>query len=231
MDLIVEGIKEAIWLLLTFDVEVFGITFRTLQVSSTATFIALVIGIPTGLLLALNDYPGKKVIITLVNTGMAFPPVAVGLWVTVFIWRSGPLGQLQLIYTPYALIIAQFIIAFPMITAFTIAGVQQLNPKLHLQIWALGASKLQYLWAIIRETKLPLYAAIIAGFGAAISEVGASMMVGGNIQGSTRVLTTATVLAVAKGDFGTGIALTLILMTLAFLVTLVLTIIQQQERK
>jgi tungstate transport system permease protein len=228
---IIEGIKEAIWLFLTLDIEVFGITFRTLQVSMTATLLALIFGVPIGLLLALTNFPGKRIIISLVNTGMAFPPVAIGLWVTIFIWRSGPFGQLQLIYTPYALIIAQFIIAFPMVTGFTIAGIQQLNPKLHLQIWALGASKLQYLWAIVRETRLPLLAAIIAGFGAAISEVGASMMVGGNVQGQTRVLTTATVLAVSRGNFGTGIALTIILMTLAFLVTLALTLIQQQERK
>lgn len=231
MDLIIEGVKEAFWLFLTFDVEILGITFRTLQVSTTATLLALLFGLPIGLLLALNDFPGKRVLISLVNTGMALPPVAVGLWVSIFIWRSGPLGHLQFIYTPQALIIAQFVIAFPMITGFTIAGVQQLNPKLHLQIWALGASKLQYLWAILRETRLPLLAAIIAGFGAAISEVGASMMVGGNIQGSTRVLTTATLLEVAKGNFGKAIALTLILMTLAFLVTLALTLIQQQERK
>lgn len=231
MDLIIDGIKEALWLFLTFDVEIFGITFRTLQISTTATLLALIVGVPSGLWLALNDFPGKRLLISIINTGMALPPVAIGLWVTIFLWRTGPLGHLKLVYTPYALIIAQFIIAFPMVTGFTIAGVQQLNPKLHLQIWSLGASRIQYLWAIIRETRLPLLAAVIAGFGAAISEVGASMMVGGNIQGLTRVLTTATVLEVAKGNFGKGIALTIILMAVAYFITLALTLIQQQERK
>lgn len=231
MDLIWGGLKEALLLILTWDTEVLGITFRSLQISTIATLLAVSLGMPFGLFLALNDFPGKKILISIINTGMALPPVAIGLWVSIFLWRSGPLGYLQLIYTPVAVILAQFIIAFPMVTGFTIAGVQQLNPKLHLQIWSLGASKIQYFWAIIRETKLPLLAAIIAGFGAVISEVGASMMVGGNIKGYTRTMTTATVLEVAKGNFGKAMALTIILMTIAYLITLILTLIQQQERK
>ncbi|KAB2952981.1 ABC transporter permease subunit [Heliorestis acidaminivorans] len=231
MELIWQGIKEAFWLFVTFDAEVFGITLRSLQISTLATILALITGVPLGLYLALRKFPGRKFLISLVNTGMAFPPVAIGLWVSIFLWRSGPLGGLELIYTPTALVIAQFVIAFPMITGFTIAGIQQLNPKLHLQIWSLGASRWQYLWAIIRETKLPLIAAVIAGFGAVISEVGASMMVGGNIKDSTRVLTTATVLEVARGNFGRAMALTIILMTIAYVVTLLLTLLQQRERR
>jgi tungstate transport system permease protein len=231
LELIWQGVKEAFWLMVTVDAEVFGITLRSLQVSTLATLLALVAGLPLGIFLALNNFPGRKVVVSFVNTGMAFPPVAIGLWVSIFLWRSGPLGSLQLIFTPAALVIAQFIIAFPMVTAFTMAGIQQLNPKLHLQIWALGATKWQYLKAIMGETRLPLLAAVIAGFGAVISEVGASMMVGGNVKGSTRVLTTATVLEVAKGNFGKAMALTVILMTIAYLVTLGLTLIQQQERR
>ncbi|QGG48639.1 ABC transporter permease [Heliorestis convoluta] len=231
MELIWQGIVEAFWIFVTFDTEVFGITLRSLQISTIATLLALLTGVPLGLYLALRKFPGRKILISLVNTGMAFPPVAIGLWVSIFLWRSGPLGHLELIYTPTALIIGQFVIAFPMVTGFTIAGIQQLNPKLHLQIWSLGASRWQYLWAIIRETKLPLIAAIIAGFGAVISEVGASMMVGGNIKDSTRVLTTATVLEVARGNFGRAMALTIILMTIAYIVTLLLTLLQQRERR
>ncbi|MEW6622800.1 MAG: ABC transporter permease [Bacillota bacterium] len=231
MELFLEGIKEAVRLFITLDAEVLDITFRTLRIATISTLLALVTGVPLGLFLALRNFPGKRILISLVNTGMAFPPVAVGLWVSLFLWRSGLLGQFQLIYTPYALVIAQYIIAFPMVTGFTIAGIQQLNPKLHLQIWSLGASRWQYLWAIVRETRLPLLAAVIAGFGAVISEVGASMMVGGNIKGSTRVLTTAIVLEVAKGKFGLALALTIILMALAYFITLALTLIQQQERK
>ncbi|MDW7674689.1 MAG: ABC transporter permease, partial [Bacillota bacterium] len=149
MELIWQGIMEAFRLLYTLDAEVLGITFRSLQVSITATTLALVTGLPLGIFLALNNFPGRKVIISLVNTGMAFPPVAIGLWVSIFLWRSGPFGNLQLIYTPIALVIGQFIISFPMVTAFTIAGIQQLSPKIHLQIWSLGATKWQYLKAII----------------------------------------------------------------------------------
>lgn len=231
MGLILEGIKEAIRLIFSFDKDVMIITWTSVRVALISTSLAMLAGIPCGMALALKNFPGRKFLISLINTGMAFPPVAIGLWVSIFLWRSGPLGRLQLIYTPSALIIAQFVIAFPMIAGFTVAGIQQLSPKIHLQILSLGATKLQYTLAIIRETKLPIIAAIIAGFGAVISEVGASMMVGGNIKGSTRMLTTATVLEVAKGNFGTAMALTIILMSIAYIVTLLLTIVQQEKRE
>lgn len=231
LELIWQGIVEAFKLLTTLDAEILGITIRSLQISITATALALITGLPLGIFLALNSFPGRKILISLIHAGMAFPPVAIGLWISIFLWRSGPFGNLQLIYTPVALVIAQFVIALPMVTGFTIAGIQQLNPKIHLQLWSLGVTKWQYFKAIVRETKLPLLAAVIAGFGAVISEVGASMMVGGNIKDSTRVLTTATVLEVAKGNFGRAMALTIILMTIAYLVSLFLTLIQQQEKK
>lgn len=231
MELVWEGIKKALWYLTTLDSEIIEITITSLQISLIATLLALLVGVPLGIVLALKSFPGRKLIISILNTGMAFPPVAVGLWISIFLWRSGPFGSLRLIYTPVALVIAQFIIAFPLVTSFTVAGIQQLNSKLHLQILSLGATKIQYIFAIVRETRLPLLAAIIAGFGAVISEVGASMMVGGNLKGSTRVLTTATVVEVAKGNFGKAMALTIILMTIAYLVTLTLTLIQQREYK
>ena len=193
--------------------------------------ISLLIGVPLGVLLALLRFRGRHLMVSLVNTGMGMPPVVVGLWVSIFLWRNGPLGSLRLIYTPAAIIIAQTIIATPVITGFTIAAVQNLTPKLRLQILALGASRRQYLWTILRESRLALMAAVIAGFGSIISEVGASMMVGGNIKGYTRVLTTATSMEVSKGNFPLAVALSLILIVLAFGVTYLLTIIQQWERK
>jgi len=161
---------------------------------------------------------------------MGAPPVVVGLLVSVMLWRSGPFGIFGLMYSPYAMVIAQFVISLPIIAGFTMATVQQLDSKLRLQILALGASRGQMLWLLLKETRLPLLAAVMAGFGAVISEVGASMMVGGNIPGLTRVLTTATVMEVGKGDFGLAIALSIILMILAFLVNFVLTNVQQRNR-
>ena len=156
--------------------------------------------------------------------------MVVGLVVTIFLWRSGPLGVLHLLYTPSAMITAQFIIAFPVVAGFTMAAVQQLDPKLRLQIQALGASRFQMVWLLLREARLPLLAAVMAGFGAVISEVGASMMVGGNISGQTRVLTTSIVAEASRGDFALAIALSVILLALVYLVNLALTLIQQRGR-
>lgn len=230
MDLIITGIVEAFHSLFGGDPEVYRVTFLTLKVTGLATLISLLIGIPAGIFLALRKFPGRKFIISLVNTGMGLPPVVVGLWVSIFLWRYGPLGFLGLMYTPAAIVIAQAVIAAPIVMGFTIAAVQQINPKLRLQILALGASRWQYLWLLLREAKFPLLAAVIAGFGGVISEVGASMMVGGNVKDYTRVLTTATVMEVSKGDFPTAIALSVILMLLAYSVTLLLTLLQQREK-
>ncbi len=230
MDLIWDGLVQAFQLLISGNPEVLSITLLSLTVSGSAVLIALVIGMPAGVALALNRFPGRQFIISILNTGMGAPPVVVGLLVSVFLWRSGPFGMFNLIYTPYAIVIAQFVISLPIITGFTMATIQQLDPKLRLQMLALGASRRQMLWLLIRETRLPLLAAVMAGFGAVISEVGASMMVGGNIAGQTRVLTTATVLEVSRGDFGLAMALSIILILLVFLVNFILTAIQQRSR-
>lgn len=229
MDLIWQGIVQAIHILFTGDPEVFQITLLTLKVSGTATFISLLIGIPLGTLLALKIFPGRRLVLSLVNTGMGMPPVVVGLWVSIFLWRSGPFGFLNLMYTPTAIIIAQAIIAAPIVIGLTSAAFQQTNPKLRLQIRALGANNWQYLWLLMREVRFSLLAAIIAGFGAVVSEIGASMAVGGNVKGYSRVLTTATVLEVSKGNFDVAIALSIILILLAYLVTLALTLFQQKR--
>jgi len=231
MDLILEGIKKAFWLLVSFDPEVLGITFLSLKVSGTATLISLFIGISVGASVALTRFPGRRIVVSLINTGMALPPVVVGLFVTISLWRNGPLGFMGILYTPLAMILAQAVIATPIVTGITLAAVQQLPGKLRLQILALGATRLQMLWILIKEAKLSLLAAVMAGFGGVISEVGASIMVGGNIKGYSRVLTTATVMETGRGNFDVAIALSIILLLLAYLINLVLTQVQQRERR
>ncbi len=230
MDLILEGFKKAFWLLINLDPEVVRITLLSLQVSGSATLISLFIGIPIGTAVALSRFSGRRIVISLINTGMGLPPVVVGLFVTIFLWRNGPLGMLGILYTPAAMILAQTVIATPIVMGITVAAIQHLPKKLHLQILALGATRIQMVWILVKEARLPLLAAVMAGFGGAISEVGASIMVGGNIKGYTRVLTTATVMETSRGNFDIAVALSLILLILAYGVNLVLTQIQQKER-
>ncbi len=230
MDLILEGIKKAFWLLVTLDPEVMGITLLSLEVSGLATLISLLIGISAGVAIALAKFPGKRIAVSLVNTGMGLPPVVVGLFVTIFLWRNGPFGFLGILYTPTAMIIAQAVIATPIVMGITLAAIQQLPAKLRLQILGLGATRIQMVWILIKEARLPLLAAVMAGFGGVISEVGASIMVGGNIKGYSRVLTTATVMETSRGNFDIAIALGIILLLLAYFINLVLTHIQQRER-
>ena len=211
--------------------DLFPITLLSLQVSTLATLISLLVGLPLGTALALSKFPGRAFIMSLINTGMALPPVVVGLFVAMLLWRSGPLGDLKLIYTPAAIVIAQTIISAPVVTGLTAAALQQLDPRLRLQLYGLGASRVQMIFSLWREARLPLLAALMAGFGSVISEVGASMMVGGNIKGQTRVLTTAIVLETGKGEFETAIALSVFLLTITFLVNWALTAIQQRGRQ
>jgi tungstate transport system permease protein len=230
MELIWQGTKQAILLLVRGDPEVLRIALLSLQVSGTATLLSLLVGIPLGTVLALTRFPGRNFAMSLVNTGMGLPPVVVGLFVTIFLWRSGPLGLLELLYTPTAIVIAQLVIAGPIVTGLTMTAVQQVNPRLRLQLVGLGASRLQVVWLLLKEARLPLLAAVMAGFGAVISEIGASIMVGGNIYRQTRVLTTATVLETSKGNFEMAIALSLLLLLLTFAVNWALTWIQQRGR-
>ncbi|NWF53423.1 MAG: ABC transporter permease [Syntrophaceae bacterium] len=230
MELILEGILKAFQLLFTLDREVFQITLLSLQVSGTATLISLFIGISIGTLVALTEFPGRRLIVSLINTGMGLPPVVVGLFVTIFLWRNGPLGFLGILYTPAAMILAQAAIATPIVMGITLAAIQALPKNLRLQILSLGATRGQMVWILVKEAKLPLLAGVMAGFGGVISEVGASIMVGGNIKGYSRVLTTATVMETSRGNFDIAIALSIILLLLAYLINLVLTHIQQRER-
>ena len=219
MDLILEGIQKAFSLLISLDPDVLGITGLSLMVSGAATFISLFLGISTGMVIALTNFPGKRFVISLINTGMGLPPVVVGLFVSIFLWRNGPFGFLEILYTPLAIVIAQAIIATPIVMGISLAALQNLPKNLRLQILSLGATRLQMIWILMKEARLPLLAAVMAGFGGVISEVGASIMVGGNIKGYTRVLTTATVMETGKGNFDVAIALGIILMLLSLLST------------
>ncbi|GFO63755.1 ABC transporter permease [Geomonas paludis] len=230
MDVILEGLTKAFQLLAALDREVLGIAWLSLKVSGLATLFSLVIGLSVGTLVALTSFPGKKILVSVVNTGMGLPPVVVGLFVSIMLWRNGPLGYLELLYTPTAIIIAQTVIATPIVMGVTIGAMQNLPTTLRLQILALGATRVQMVWMLIKEARLPLMAGVMAGFGGVISEVGASIMVGGNVRGYTRVLTTATVMETGRGNFDMAIALSVILLLFCFAVNYILTYIQQRER-
>lgn len=211
--------------------EIGPIVLLTIKVSGTATLLSVIGGVPLGLWLALWDFRGKRFLSGLLNFGMGLPPVVVGLFVSLCLWRYGPFGDLGLMYSPTAMVIAQTIIAFPIVAGLSFAAIQSLNPKLRLQLVSLGASRWQAAFLMIREARLGLMAAVIAGFGRVISEVGASMMVGGNIKGETRVLTTATVMEVGKGNFDMAIAFSLVLLLGAFAVVVLLTWLQHGGKR
>jgi tungstate transport system permease protein len=229
MGAIWEGIKQAVVLLAGADPEVMQITLLSLQVSGLATLLSLAIGMPLGTLLALGHFPSRRFWISLINTGMALPPVVVGLFVSLMLWRSGPFGFLRQMYSVNAIVFAQLLIATPVVTGLTVSALQSLDPRLRLQLLGLGASRAQMVLALWREARLPLLAALMAGFGSVISEVGASMMVGGNLRYHTRVLTTAIVLSTSQGEYAAAIALSVILLLLAYAVNLVLTWVQQRS--
>ena len=227
MNDLAQGLAEALRLLGRGDPELWSIIARTLAISGAATVLAMVAGVPLGYALARGRFPGRTALLAMVNTGMGMPPVVVGLVVWLLLTRSGPLGGLDLIYTRRAMVLAQLVIATPLVIGFTAASVQALPPQLPDLLSSLGAGRLRALWILSREAKLGLLAAVMAGFGAIVSEVGASMTVGGNLRGSTRVLTTAIVTETSRGNLPVALALGLVLLLLAFLVNLLLTALQQ----
>ncbi len=229
MNIIWDGIKQAAVLLFTGNREVYEILLMTIRVSGLSLIFSVLIGIPLGIEIGLNKFRGKNLVLTIVNTGMSVPPVAVGLIITLIIWRSGPLGNLELMYTPTAMIVAQIIIASPIITGITIAAVHQVSDKLVLQAQTLGANRIQMLWILLKEIKLAILVAIAAGFGRAISEVGAVLIVGGNIMGKTRVLTTATIQMMRMGKYDVAIALVVILLLLSFGINLLINTVHRKE--
>jgi len=208
--------------------ELLGVTVLSLRVSSTALAAAVLVGAPLGAWLGTARFRGRGAMLSTLNAGMGLPPVLVGLVVSLLLWRSGPLGWLGLMYTPTAMVLAQWIIVLPIVVALTASAVQQVGSRLRLQLLALGASRLQLLWLLLREARLPLLAAVMAGAGRLLGEVGAVLMVGGNLRGETRVLTTATVLETRMGHFDMALALGLVLLLLTLAVNTVLTWLQQR---
>jgi tungstate transport system permease protein len=220
---------SALELLARGDAELLRIIGRTLAISGMATLLAMLLGVPLGYALARGKFPGRTLLLGAVNTGMGMPPVVVGLVVWLLLTRSGPLGDWSLIYTREAMVIAQFIIATPLVVGFTVASIQALPAQLPDLLASLGAGPIRKLWILSREARLGLLAAVMAGFGAIVSEVGASMTVGGNLRGSTRVLTTAIVTETGRGNLPVALALGGMLLALAFAVNLLLTLVQQRR--
>lgn len=231
MDDITAGLAEAAQLLIGGNAEVWEIVLLSLRVSLLATAIALLVGLPVGAALALARFPGRSFAVGALYAGMGLPPIVAGLLVSVLLWRNGPFGATGLLYTPAAMMIAQALIATPIVAGLTLAAVGALDPRYRLQLLALGAGRVQTVWWLLREARLPLIAAVIAGFGAVVSEVGAAMMVGGNIKGETRVLTTATVLEVSRGHFETAFALSFVLLAVTYLVTVTLALLQRTAQR
>jgi len=201
------------------------IIFLSLKVSGLALFFSALLGLPLGVFIGLYRFPGRRLVTALLYTGMGFPPVVIGLFVYLLLSRNSILGGLNLpfipsLFTPGAMILAQTIIAFPLVAGFTSAAVSGVDPQLRLQVVSLGATKTQTAMTVLREARVGVIAAIVAGFGSIISEVGAVMLVGGNIEGRTRVMTTAIVLETRKGNFDLAIALGLILLAITFVTNL-----------
>ena len=223
-----DGLIEALRLIGTGDGALYSIAGRSLLVSGSATALAMVVGVPLGYLLGRARFPARTLILAAVGTGMGMPPVVAGLVIWLLLVRSGPFGSFELIYTKQAMIIAQFLIATPLVIAFTAASIQALPARLPDLLTVLGAGRLRSLWLLAREARLGLLAAVMAGFGAVVSEVGASMAVGGNLVGDTRVLTTAIVTETSRADTERAIAYGLVLLAMAFAIVAVLTVVQQR---
>ena len=217
MNDLIRGLEQAVQLILSGDPALWQIILLSLRVSGVALSISTLLGVPIGAALGLSRLRVRGLITALLYTGMGLPPVVVGLFVYLMLSRSGPLGVLGWLFTPNAMITAQVIIAFPLVSGLTMTAVQSVDPALRLQVRSLGATRVQEVWAVLREARIGVVVAIVAAFGGVISEVGAVMLVGGNIEGKTRVLTTAIVLDTRTGEFSLAIALGIILLALAFI--------------
>jgi tungstate transport system permease protein len=230
VELILEGLVGAVIRIATLDPDVVDAAAASLVVTGSATLLSIALGVPLGVTLGLARFRGRTLALTAANTGMGLPPVVVGLFVVVFLWRSGPLGMLEWYCTRQAMVAAQFILAFPTVVGLTAVAIQSLDPMLRVQLAALGATGAQTARILVSEARLPILTAALAGFGAVISEIGASIMTGCNIRGDTRILTTAIVNETNIGHFGTAFALAFILLALIFAVNLATTWAQQRQQ-
>lgn len=222
MNDLLQGLGQAFGLILSLDPTLYEVIWFSLYVSGVALAYSTLLGIPLGALLGLKPFPGRRLTMALLYTGMGFPPVVIGLFVYLVLSRSGPVGGLGWLFTPKAIIVAQTIIALPLVAGLTMAAVKGVDPNLRQQLLSLGATDWQATLAVLAEARAGVIVSVIAGFGAVISEVGAVMLVGGNIEGKTRTLTTAVVLETRKGNFDLAIALGVILLSLTFLINLLM---------
>jgi tungstate transport system permease protein len=230
METILQGFASAFWLITHLNPTLTRIILLSLQVSGFALVIATILGVPLGALLALRHFPLRGVLLSLLNTGMGLPPVVVGLFLYLILSRSGPMGFMSLLYTPSAMVIAQAILSFPIVTSLTHAAIVGVDPVIRLAAQTLGATPMQEAVTVVREARYGIVAAVIAGFGRVSAEVGAVLMVGGNIANYTRVMTTTIALETDKGNFDLGIALGIILLTLSLMVNVALRAIQRYGR-
>jgi tungstate transport system permease protein len=230
VDLLWRGLLDAFLLIVRGDFELLRIAGLSLAISGSATLIAAALGVPLGAALRFGRLPARAVLVLIVNTGMGLPPVVVGLAVTIVLWRTGPLGSLALLYTPSAMVLAQLLVALPLVAGFTSSALGLLDPDLGAAMRVDGAGGARVGYELIIAAWPQVVVAVAAGFGRAIAEVGASLMVGGNIVGQTRILTTAITLETSRGDFALAIALGIVLLTLAFMVNAGLGLLGQHPR-
>ena len=226
MDFLAEGFRRAWGLQVAGDTEVFGIAALTLRVAVVATTIACALGLPLGYFLATRRFWGRRAALTMVNTALAFPTVVVGLLLYGLLSRRGPLGELGWLYTWQAIVVGDVLLALPIAAALSAAAIQGVDPRIRRTAETLGAGAWRTAWTVAREARFALAAVITAAFGQVVAEIGAAMIVGGNIRGQTRTLTTAVALYTSQGDFGLALALGLLLIVLALVVNVVLQVLQ-----
>ncbi|MFC1859592.1 ABC transporter permease [Thermodesulfobacteriota bacterium] len=230
MDLLIDSLFSALYLVASLDPEMISIVGVSLRVSLTSTLIAGLFGIPLGFYIAFTELPGKRMLITALNTLLALPTVVIGLFVYAFVSRRGVFGPLDLLYSQKAIIIGQVILVVPVVAAFTIAAISRIDERYRKTAMTLGANQIQTAWIVFREARFGIVAAVVAAFGRVISEVGISMMLGGNIKGFTRTMTTAMALEYDKGSFILAVALGIVLLLLSFGMNLLFHFFQGRSR-